>query len=185
MNTLTLAHKFLQEHVKPGSFCIDATAGRGRDTLFLCNLIGKQGSMLAFDIQKPALESTENLLREQGVLDRVKLIWDSHSNMEKYAEKETVDCIVFNLGWLPGGDHTIFTKAETSIPAITQGLSLLKPGGIMSVCIYYGGMSGYQEKEELLRFFHSIDSKNYTVLVSEFYNRDGDPPIPVFIWKEG
>ena len=39
LNTLFLAHKFVSEHVQPGDFCIDATAGKGRDTVFLCELV--------------------------------------------------------------------------------------------------------------------------------------------------
>ena len=35
VNALTLAHRFLRENIKEGSFCIDATAGRGGDTLLL------------------------------------------------------------------------------------------------------------------------------------------------------
>ena len=51
LNTLFLAHKFVSEHVKSGDFCIDATAGKGRDTVFLCDLVTESGKVLAFDIQ--------------------------------------------------------------------------------------------------------------------------------------
>ena len=40
LNTLGLSHRFMAEHIRPGSRCIDAPAGRGRDTLFLCRLVG-------------------------------------------------------------------------------------------------------------------------------------------------
>ena len=50
-NTLTIAHRFIEERLVPGSFCIDATAGRGYDTAFLCRLTGPAGKVLAFDIQ--------------------------------------------------------------------------------------------------------------------------------------
>ena len=43
--------------------------------------------------------------------------------MRKYAEPETADVICFNFGYLPGGNHNISTKAETSIQAIEQGVS--------------------------------------------------------------
>ena len=35
LNTLSLAHDFIRRHVQPGAHCIDATAGRGRDTALL------------------------------------------------------------------------------------------------------------------------------------------------------
>ena len=55
-NTLGLVHEFLRRHVKEGDFCIDATAGRGRDTALLCRLTGERGTVLAFDIQREAVE---------------------------------------------------------------------------------------------------------------------------------
>jgi len=184
INTLFLAHKFVAEHVKPGDFCIDATAGKGRDTVFLCELAGSQGRVLAFDIQQDAVAQTQALVDARGYRDIARVILDSHSNMEQYAEPESVDCILFNFGWLPGGDHTIFTRPETSIPAIEAGLRLLKPGGVMSLCIYYGGMSGYEERDALLAYLAGIDNLQYTVVVNTFHNRSGDPPIPVFIYKD-
>jgi len=91
---------------------------------------------------------------------------------------------VFNFGWLPGGNHKIFTQPATSIAAIEQGLKLLKQGGIMSLCIYYGGESGFQERDALLEYLKTIDNRAYTVLVTQFYNRPNNPPIPVFITKD-
>ena len=63
-NALGLSHKFISEHVKTGNVCVDATAGRGRDTLFLCNLVGADGIVYAFDIQEEAIQSTIALLNE-------------------------------------------------------------------------------------------------------------------------
>lgn len=184
LNTLTLAHRFLEEQVRPGAFCIDATAGRGRDTAFLCSLAGPQGKVLAFDIQQEAVDSTRALLEEKGFSSMAQVILDSHSNMEQYAQAESVDAVVFNFGWLPGGDHRIFTTPQTSIPAIQAALRLLKPGGVCCLCIYYGGASGYGERDALLPFLETLDSDRYTVIVSRFANRPGDPPIPVFIYKD-
>ena len=49
INTLRIAHDFLSRKVPEGGFCIDATAGRGNDTAFLCSLVGEKGRVLAFD----------------------------------------------------------------------------------------------------------------------------------------
>ena len=49
LNTLGLVHEFLRQHVKPGAVCIDATAGRGRDTALLCRLAGESGRVLTDD----------------------------------------------------------------------------------------------------------------------------------------
>ncbi|MBZ4670449.1 MAG: hypothetical protein PWQ76_407 [Clostridiales bacterium] len=182
-SALSLAHKFISENVKPGDFCIDATAGRGNDTAFLCRLVGDSGKVLAFDIQQEAVESTNALLQKEG-LDKIgRAILESHHNMGLYAEKESVSCITFNFGWLPGGNHKISTRPETSIKAIEAGLELLKPDGVMSLCIYYGRDTGFEERDALLEYFKTIDCKRFTVLVSQFANRPNCPPFPVFIYK--
>lgn len=174
---------FLEMHIKPGDLCIDATMGNGHDTLFLSQLTGPSGKVLAFDIQQSALDATKKRLEDQNAADPVRLILDSHSHMNQYAKSGTVSCIVFNFGYLPSGDHKIATRSETSIPAITQGLDLLKKGGLMSLCIYSGGDSGFDERDSLLEFLKTLDSKKYLVILSSYYNRPNHPPIPVLILK--
>ncbi len=172
---------FIREHVKEGDFCIDATAGNGNDTLLLCQLVGERGKVLAFDIQKLALERTKERLDRYQY--KAELILKSHVQMGEYARAESVDCIVFNFGYLPKGDHTICTKAESSIAAIETGLSLLKQGGMMTLCIYSGQDSGFQERDALLAYLKTIDAKKYLVILSCYYNRPNCPPIPVVIQK--
>lgn len=179
MNALTLVHGVICSKVKNGARCIDATMGRGYDTAFLCETVGDDGEVIAFDIQQDALNSTKKLLDEKGL--SAKLILDSHANMANYCEKESVDCIVFNLGYLPRGDHSVYTHFESTKQAIESGLRLLKKGGIMCVSIYYGGDSGYEEKDALLPYLKTLDDEKYQVLTTFFYNWKKDPPIPVFI----
>ena len=95
--------------------------------------------------------------------------------------KESVSAIVFNFGYLPGGNHSIATKPDTSIRAIEEGLKLLKPDGIMSLCIYSGQDSGYEERDAILSYLKGLDTKHWLVILNQFYNRKNDPPIPAFI----
>ena len=91
--------------------------------------------------------------------------------------------MVFNFGYLPGGDHRICTKGETSIAAIEKGLSLLRTGGVMSLCIYYGRDSGFEERDALLGYLPTLDSKSCTVLLHDFINRPNNPPLFAVILK--
>lgn len=163
--------------------CIDATAGNGNDTKLLAELVGEQGKVLAFDIQEQALENTKRLLEQADLSSRVELICESHTEMGQYAEAESITCIVFNFGYLPGGDHQLATRKETSIQAICEGLRLLKKGGMMSLCIYSGGDTGFEERDAILEFVKNLDSKKYLVILSSYYNRPNNPPIPVMIFK--
>ena len=56
-------HHFWREQIRPGDLCIDATMGNGKDTQVLCELTGKGGKVLAFDIQECALQATRERLR--------------------------------------------------------------------------------------------------------------------------
>lgn len=181
-NTLAMVHDFLRRHVRPGAVCIDATAGRGRDTALLCRLAGPDGRVLAFDIQQCALDQTAALLAAEGL--RAELHLDSHANMGDYAVAESVDCIVFNFGRLPGGDPRIMTRADSSVAAVRTALELLKPGGVMALAIYYGGANGYGERDALLEALRGVDERRFSVLCCDWRNRGGDPPIAAFVWRE-
>lgn len=182
INTLQLAQEWMRRFVKSGDLCIDATAGRGNDTAFLCELVGEQGKVVAFDIQQEAIVSTKALLEEKGYKAEVHLA--SHTEMEYYVSSESVAGIMFNFGYLPGGDHQICTHKEDSIKAIESGLKLLKLKGIMSLCIYHGGDTGFEEKDAIMAYLKTIDSKKYTVIVSDFYNRPNCPPLFVGIMRD-
>ncbi len=173
----------VQEHIQPGDVCIDATMGNGNDTEFLCRAVGPSGQVLAFDIQEAALEHTRERLFHNLEFVNYELHLDSHEHLEKYGTKESVSAVLFNLGYLPGGDHRLATRPESSIRAMEAGLSLLKPGGVLSVCIYSGGDSGFDERDAVLQWLRSLDSKKYLVLVTEYYNRPNHPPIPALVVK--
>lgn len=180
-------HEIIRAQAARGGIYIDATMGKGNDTLLLCELAGDAGKVIAFDIQKMALEETGKLLKKENKVEqmgeRVRLIQASHQYMDQYVNPESVDVICFNFGYLPGGDHRISTKADTSIEAIGKGLELLKPGGMMSLCIYSGGDTGFEEKERILAYLKTLHPRKYTVICNYYFNRENHPPIPVFIFK--
>lgn len=181
LNTLSLVHDHLRRTVRPGDVCIDATAGRGRDTALLCRLCGEGGRVLAFDIQTEAVEATRALLAAEGL--HAEVYQDSHAHIGRYAQIETVDCIVFNLGRLPGGDRHIFTLPASSLAAMEAGLTLLKPGGVMVIALYYGKDNGYDERDAVLEYLRQLDQRRFSVLLCDWANRSGDPPMAAFVWK--
>lgn len=175
--------RFIKEQIAPGDICIDATMGNGNDTLLLSQLCGPDGQVFAFDIQEIALKNTKERLKKENAPKNYTLLLESHEHMNNYAKENTVSCIVFNFGYLPGGDHTKATKGASSIAAMKQGLTLLKKGGILSLCIYSGGDSGFEERDAILQWLKELDSKKYLVIKSEYYNRPNNPPMPVLVIK--
>lgn len=175
--------RFISEHIRQGDLCVDATMGNGHDTELLCRLVGESGHVHAFDIQEQAILSTKKRLENSSLLSRCTLHHASHTCMGQYLKPDSVRCIVFNFGYLPSGDHSISTQPDTSIQAIQVGLSLLQKQGLMSLCIYSGGDTGFAERDALLFFLKNLDPKRFLVIVSQYYNRPNHPPIPVLLFK--
>lgn len=182
VNALSIAHAFIQAHLKNGGFAIDATAGNGHDTAFLCRLVGKTGRVLALDIQPQAVENTNARLKADG-LSQGKAICANHNLLCQFSAPETADAIMFNLGYLPGGRHDVFTTSQESLPALRAALSLLRPGGVLSICAYSGGAQGTQERDAVLQFAQNLSSDLYNVHIEQFPLRTGFPPIVICIQK--
>lgn len=174
-------HKVLESFIQKGDHCIDATMGKGGDTLFLCQMVGEAGKVSAFDVQKEALMFTKEKLEKYQF--SAQLILDGHEHMGEYFREGTISCIMFNLGYLPGGDHHLATEPKTTIQGIREGLRLLKTGGVMSICIYSGGDSGFEEKDQVLAYLEQLDDKQYFISRQDFVNKGNHPPMPVFLIK--
>ena len=175
-------HRMVGEFLYEGAVGVDATMGNGQDTEFLCRSVGEKGRVTAFDIQPDAVARTRERLAGQG-WENASLILGSHVHMADCLEAESVDLILFNLGYLPGGDHQICTKAETTIPALKTALTLLKKGGAIGLLIYSGGDTGTAEKDAVLQWLQALNPRQYLVITNEFYNRPNNPPLPVLVVK--
>lgn len=159
---------------------IDCTMGNGNDTLFLSKLVGDKGRVLAFDIQNTALEMTQALLAQHSV-SNVELIQDGHQNVDKYTN--LADIVMFNLGYLPKGNHSVITKPTTTITAIEKSLALLKHNGLLSIISYYGHEGGLAEKSAVDEYVSALSANDYEVLQIEKVNRPNNPPIVTLIRK--
>jgi len=173
----------LKEKIKQGNIAIDATMGNGNDTVFLARSVGISGKVYSFDVQEIALRNTKEKITEHHLKGYdIQLINDGHENINQYIEG-SVDVVMFNLGYLPKGDPAIITRPKTTIKAISHMIQLLKPGGIISIIIYYGHEGGKEEKEAVLDFLKGIPKEEITVIESNYTNHMNNPPIIVFIEK--
>lgn len=170
-----LARDVLERAVQPGDTVIDATMGNGHDTLMLCGAVGPEGMVYAFDIQEAAVTETGKLLQAHGMSDRARLIRSGHEQLREYV-KEPVRAAVFNLGWLPGGDHSVTTHWETTSRAVQAALELLQPGGVLVICAYPGHAEGDRERLELVRLLSGLNNREYNVLRQQFLNAGAGAP---------
>jgi SAM-dependent methyltransferase len=179
---LIQAHEYAREITREGDTVVDATMGNGNDTLFLARLVGPTGKVYAFDIQSAAIDRTREKLEREGLCDRCELICDGHENLDSYV-KTPVRLVMFNLGYLPGGSHSIGTRAETTIEAIEKSLSILRDDGLVIIVVYYGGDSGFEERDALLEYLGRMDCRRYSVMKAEFINQINCPPFLICIEK--
>ncbi|MFP4662015.1 MAG: class I SAM-dependent methyltransferase [Halanaerobiales bacterium] len=174
------SHLIIKQHIREGSVVVDATAGNGQDTVFLAELVGRNGKVFAFDIQKKAIDNTGYRLEKKNLLERVKLINDGHQNLHKYLTEE-VNGVLFNLGYLPGGDKEITTEKQTTITAIEKSLKILEKGGIIVLVIYTGHPGGSEELKGILELLAVLDSHEFNVLRYNFINQESPPEVVAVI----
>ena len=174
-NSMNLAKEICKVKINKGDVVVDATMGNGNDTIFLAQLVGEQGKVYSFDIQKIALENTRKRLKESNMEGHVQLILDGHENLYKYIN-EKVTLVMFNLGYLPNACRSITTKGETTILAIKKALELLKENGVIILVIYYGHEEGKAERKMLYEFTSCLNQKEYNVVNLRFTNQINNPP---------
>jgi len=158
-----LACQLVGRVLTAGGKAVDATAGQGGDTEFLARQVGAAGKVYAFDIQAAALAVTRHKLAAAGLLDRVELILAGHEMMQDYVAGP-VQAVMFNLGYLPGGSHTIATQPANTVRAMRQGLALLAAGGIMTVVAYPGHPGGRAETEAVAEYLYGLNRRHYALL---------------------
>lgn len=182
---LRFCHTLLSLNVQSGDIVVDATVGNGYDTVKLAQLVGETGKVYGFDIQEEALQETKKKLTLTGMIDQVDLYQIGHEKMEAVLPQEiNLSTVVFNLGYLPKGDRSIITKAETTLEAIKQSLKLLRKGGLLFLMIYYGHDGGKNEKDAVISFLEKLAQNEFDVLQYGFINQKNSPPFLIVVEKK-
>jgi hypothetical protein len=176
LNAVEFSHFLIEKYADKNGVLIDATAGNGKDTKFLAEFAGDSSRVLAFDIQAEAAARTETLIKNSALEERVEIYNDSHANLDKYLSENEISAVIYNLGYLPGGNKEITTEAETTIKALEKNLVFLKKYGIIILVIYTGHPGGKEEKEAVFKFAEGLDHKKYNVMHYEFINQAKNPP---------
>ncbi|MGK0551117.1 class I SAM-dependent methyltransferase [Enterococcus faecalis] len=175
---LKFSHQLLQEVIRPGDYVVDATMGNGHDTAFLADLVGLNGEVLAFDVQKQALQATEKKLADLDLLSQTTLFPLGHEYLDSVlAEGTPITAAIFNLGYLPKSDKQVITQPTTTHQALTSLLPHLTSGGRIVLVVYYGHPGGAKELTMLQEYTASLPQDNYNVMRYEFINQQNQPPV--------
>ena len=181
-----LAHELVAGRLRPGDRAIDATAGNGHDTVFLAEIIGEGGKVFGFEVQAEAIAGTERRLAEAGLAGRAELRVCGHECMAEYLPDETrVRAVMFNLGYLPGGDKTVITRPESTVAAIRVAADLLEPGGILTIVLYTGHEGGEEEAAAVETCCAGLEQERFAVVRYGFLNQANRPPYLIAVERRG
>lgn len=180
---LVFARELVSAAVQPGGLAIDATCGNGHDTQFLAELTGSNGSVLAFDVQPEAIGRTRQRLADAGLLERVTLLGESHEYLGKHLQGQKADAVMFNLGYLPGGNHAIVTRPETTKAALETAILHLNRGGVITLVIYTGHAGGKEEYQALRDYTEGLPQQEFTAIEYKVINQVNNPPLLMAITR--
>lgn len=169
------AHSLLRKFVLPGDTVIDATAGNGHDTLLLAERVGEAGRVFAFDNQSQAIASARVRLQQAGLDHRVTWLCHGHERMARHIpalHHGGIRAVVFNLGYLPGGDKSHVTQRSGTLPAVEQALGLLAPGGVLSIIAYTGHAGGRAEAGAVKRWAAALPNADCEITIPPSKNNN-------------
>lgn len=167
-----LSHNFL------GKIAVDATVGKGKDSLKLLEAVGDEGFLYGFDLQEEAIDAANKLLKDYK---NYKLFLDSHENIDKI---EKFDLVIYNLGYLPGSDKKITTLKDSTIVSLKKATEKISGGGIIILVSYLGHENSLEERLGVDEFLRNLDQKIFKVEKREFYNQKNNPPIVYLVEKK-
>ena len=170
-----LSHNIIEKFVSNKNIAIDGTLGNGHDSDFLKDRFEK---VYSFEIQEEPC-----ILYKSKEYENVSVINDSHHKIKEYVN-EPVDCIVYNLGFLPGGNKDVTTKVDTTLISIKSGLEILSSGGIMSIAIYIGHDEGKEEESEILKYVSGLPKDKFGVMQHKYINRAKVAPLLIIVEKK-
>ncbi|NOY66383.1 MAG: methyltransferase domain-containing protein [Gammaproteobacteria bacterium] len=181
-----IAHETLAPLISPGDTVIDATVGNGHDTLFLAQKVGLQGKVYGFDIQQEALDICYQRLSDNNADKQVSLFHAGHETMPMLIPVdyhiEKIQAIMFNLGYLPGGDKHRRTQLSTTLSALHFALQSLSIDGAITL-LAYTGHSGGKEECNAIKDWLSTFNDAYDISHIKPQGATNSPPELIIIKK--
>ena len=181
---LGLCKLFFESYVMPGEIVLDMTVGNGHDTLFLSRLVTETGRVYGFDVQAEALDSARALLDGHGNVELFLLGHEYLGEVVPLEHKGRIGAAMFNLGYLPGSSRQIVTKAETTLGALAELKSWLRPGGGASIHLYMGHPGGAAEGEAVVAWAKNLAWHEWEVAAYEKINKAQNREILLLVAKK-
>ena len=184
-NAVNMSHFIMAPFLKAAKTLVDMTCGNGHDTVFLASHMAPAATLYALDIQPCAIANTKEAIRQAG-LENMQIVYSlgSHDQLVE-AIDEPIDIVVFNLGYLPSGNHDLHTDAKITINACKLCLNKIAENGIIIIVSYPGTKAGAEECQLLRKFLQDIPQKEFHVSQWCPLNQVNDPPVLYIVQKRG
>jgi hypothetical protein len=177
MNHLQMAHLLMEITVQPGDHVVDMTLGNGHDMKKLLSLCTDQGRFTGFDIAEEAIRRCSEIARLYPDYS-IDLRHESHVHCDDLAPFRFA---VYNLGYLPGSDKTVTTKADSTIESLTKLRAKIQSDGRISLTAYR--THDKEEEANALACWFSSQSL-YRVYSWQRVPDDGHAPIVYMLTPE-
>lgn len=175
---LDVAQAYWQKLVQTDDLVIDATCGNGKDTAFLAQL--PCSKIYAIDKQAQALAHAKEFCKKNlsvELFEKVCFIEGCHSRFPEEIIPGSVKLVVYNLGYLPGGDKSITTFTPTTLSSIQNALKLIVPGGAISITCYPGHSEGKEEEDQILEMTAKLLPTEWSCCHHVWHNRQDAPSL--------
>lgn len=182
LNPLELAHLLWRAFLRPCDTVIDATCGNGKDSLYLASLL-PSGILFCMDIQDEAIARTRTRLIRLPSPPVLHFCQHTHAQMPDKASSQPVRLVVYNLGYLPGGDHGIHTMTETTLQSLSNACSLVAVEGCISIMCYPGHSEGKRESSAVLEWVLALPDQQWNLSHHQWPLRQ-NAPFLLFLQKK-
>ncbi|MBI3508640.1 MAG: class I SAM-dependent methyltransferase [Chlamydiia bacterium] len=129
--------------------------------------------VVALDIQERAIQSTQQRVEGRNVT----LHCMSHVTFPPLTAPPRL--IVYNLGYLPGGDKHRTTLTQTTLLSLQEAERILAVDGAISITCYSGHEEGEKEERAVLQWAKELSSSQWLVSHHSWLNR---PHSPSLLW---
>lgn len=179
---LDLARQYREKILLPGDIAVDATCGNGKDTLTLARLAltNNSGTLYAYDIQPDAIAAAQEYVHRHTspeVFARIRFLLSDHTEFSSDIIPGSVKLLVYNLGYLPGGDKNITTKATSTIASLLSAVPLIAPHGAISITCYPGHPEGLVEEAQITQWASTLDPTEWSSCRHQWLNRRAAPSL--------
>ncbi len=128
------------------------------------------------DLQTAALDATRQRLANHNFT--AQLFPLDHAGFEDFFRERpvpTIDAAIFNLGYLPGGDHSIVTAPDSTLAALDAIFRRASQRFRLGIVAYRGHPGGQEETQQVTDYLKRLPRHRYALTTFSGRNTETGP----------